>query len=288
MRFRRLRAAVSVFFGEVHGGTRAFRVLRAAVHHPKEPSLPPIATALISFAFISGAAVLGAILRAVLPRHHLSDESRAALKLGTGLIATLTALVLGLLVSSAKGSFDAINSGLAETGARVITLDRLLAHYGPVAADARLHLKTAVASTIAHVWPEEVPGTPEVSPLDEMAAVVDQIEELPVQDVQQRAFQSQTLSMSTALTLSFWQLVERTRSPLPLRLLVILVFWLCVLFVEIGLFAPRNATVAAAVLLSALSASAAILLILEMNLPLSGLIKVSSAPLRAALDQIGH
>ncbi|HEY0839151.1 MAG TPA: hypothetical protein VGD74_03090 [Vulgatibacter sp.] len=96
----------------------------------KEPSLPSIASSLISFAFIAGAAVLGSILRAVLPRHHLSDESRAALKLGTGLIATLTALVLGLLVSSAKSSFDAINSGLAETGARVITLDRLLAHYG--------------------------------------------------------------------------------------------------------------------------------------------------------------
>ncbi len=272
----------------MRGGTRAPTVPRAAVRLAKEPSLSPIATALIAFALIAGAAVLGSLLRVVLPRHHLSDESRAALKLGTGLIATLTALVLGLLVSSAKSSFDALNSGLAETGARVITLDRLLAHYGPAAADARRHLKTAVASTIARVWPEEGPGPPEVAPMEEMAAVVDRIEGLPVRDVQQRALQSQTLSMSTELTLSFWQLVERAQSPLPLRLLVILVFWLCVLFVEIGLFAPRNATVATAVLLSALSVSAAILLILEMNVPLSGLIKVSSAPLRAALDQIGR
>lgn len=254
----------------------------------KESSLSAIATSLICFVFIAVAAVLGSLLRAVLPRHHLSDESRAALKLGTGLIATLTALVLGLLVSSAKSSFDAINSGLAETGARVITLDRLLAHYGSAAADARLHLKNAVASTIARVWPEEIPGTPEVTPVEEMGALVDRIEDLPVNDVQQRAFQSQILSTSTALTLSFWQLVERTRSPLPLRLLGILVFWLCVLFVEIGLFAPRNPTVAAAVLLSALSVSAAILLILEMNVPLSGFIKVSSAPLNEALEQIGR
>jgi len=267
---------------------RAYGSSRGRPFFAKEPSLPPIAAALISFAFIAGAAVLGSILRAVLPRHHLSDESRSALKFGTGLIATLTALVLGLLVSSAKSSFDAINSGLAETGARVITLDRLLAHYGPAAAEARLHLKAAVAATIARAWPDEVPGAPEVAPLDEMSAVVDRIEDLPVNDVQQRAFQSQTLSMSTALTLSFWQLVERTRTPLPLRLLGILVFWLCVLFVEIGLFAPRNATVAAAVLLSAISVSAAILLILEMNVPLEGLIKVSSASLRAALDQIGR
>jgi len=231
--------------------------------------------------------VVGSFLRAVLPRHHLSDESKAALKLRTGLIATLTALVLGLLVSSAKSSFDAINTGLAETGARVITLDRLLAHYGPEASDARLHLRRAVASTIARVWPGEVPDTPEVHPMDEMSAVVDRIEDLPVDDVQQRAFQSQTLSMSTALSLSVWQLVERTRTPLPIHLLVILVFWLCVLFVQIGLFAPRNSTVAVAVAISAVSVSAAILLILEMNVPLTGLIHVSSAPLRAALDQIG-
>ena len=231
--------------------------------------------------------MLGSILRAVLPRHHLSDESKAALKLGTGLIATLTALVLGLLVSSAKSSFDAINTGLAETGARVITLDRLLAHYGPAASDARLHLRRAVASTIARVWPDEAPGAPEVSPIDEMSAVVERIEDLPIEDVQQRAFQSQTLSMSTALILSFWQLVERTQTPLPLRLLVILVFWLCVLYVEIGLFAPRNATVAVAVFVSALSVSAAILLILEMNVPLAGFIRVSSATLHTALEQLG-
>lgn len=182
---------------------------------------------------------------------------------GTGLIATLTALVLGLLVSSA---------------------------YGLEITETRLHLRNAVASTIARVWPEETGGAPPVekgTPLAELSTVVDRIELLPVDDVQQRAFQSQTLSMSTALTLLCWQLGERVKTTLPTHLLTVLTFWLCILFAQVGLFSPRNWTVGVVAVLCALSTSAALFLILEMNMPLGGLIKVSSAPLRAALEQLG-
>jgi len=93
--------------------------------------------ALIAFVCIFGGALLGLFLRTLLPEHHLRDDSRDALKLGAGLIATLVALVLGLLVSSAKSSFDAMNSGLTELGAKVILLDRILAQYGPETMEAR-------------------------------------------------------------------------------------------------------------------------------------------------------
>lgn len=250
----------------------------------------PITVGIVVFACTIASLSFGSLLRELLPPHHLSEESRNALKLGTGLIATLTALVLGLLVSSAKSSFDALSAGLVETGAKIITLDRLLAHYGPETTETRLHLRNAVASTIARVWPEETGGAPRVdkgTPLAELSTVVDRIELLPVDNVQQRAFQSQTLSMSTALTLSCWQLVERVKTSLPTHLLTILTFWLCILFAQVGLFAPRNWTVGVVAVLCALSTSAALFLILEMNMPLGGLIKVSSAPLRAALEQLG-
>ncbi|AKU89627.1 hypothetical protein AKJ08_3718 [Vulgatibacter incomptus] len=246
--------------------------------------------ATIVLGCILGSVVAGSILRALVPQHHLSEESRSALKLGTGMVATLSALVLGLLVSSAKSNFDALNAGLRETGARIITLDRLLAHYGAEAGEARRLLKDVVEATIERVWPEEASGTQPRqmgASIGALSKLMDQIDRLPVEGVQERAFQSQTLAMSTQLTLSFWQLAERTQTALPFRVLVILVFWLCILFAEVGLFAPRNLTVAVVVALSALSTSAAIYLILEMNLPLTGAVKVSSGPLRAAAAQLG-
>ena len=99
-----------------------------------------ITTSLIAFAFVFGGALLGTALRAVLPQHHVTSETKDVVKLGVGLVATTAALVLGLLISSAKGSFDTQNSELTDMSSRVVLLDRVLAHYGPDAQDAREEL----------------------------------------------------------------------------------------------------------------------------------------------------
>ncbi len=82
-------------------------------------------------------------------------------------------------------------------------------------------------------------------------------------------------------------MIEETQSHFPIPLLVVLVCWLALLFVTLGLFAPRNATVIAVLFVCASSASAAIFLVPEMHRPLDGLIKVSNAPLRNALEHLG-
>jgi hypothetical protein len=110
--------------------------------------------ALISMACLSGGIVLGAILRAILPEHHLRDDSKEVVKTAAGLILTLAALVLGLLVSSAKGSFDTMSSGITQAGAKIISLDRVLARYGPEAKEVRDLLRHEVSTTIERVWPK--------------------------------------------------------------------------------------------------------------------------------------
>ena len=82
----------------------------------------------IVFACVFGGALLGMFIRALLPQHHLSGETKDVVKLGMGIVATLSALVLGLLIASAKGSFDAQSTELTQMSAKVILLDRLLAH----------------------------------------------------------------------------------------------------------------------------------------------------------------
>src|SRR5262244_4387715 len=109
---------------------------------------------MISAACICGGALLGFALQRLLPKHHLSKEAQDMIKLAVGVIATSTALVLGLLVSSSKGQFDAMGARLVQFGANVITLDTALAEYGPEAKPAREQLRRGAESTLQRIWPE--------------------------------------------------------------------------------------------------------------------------------------
>jgi len=246
--------------------------------------------ALISLACLSGGIVLGAVLRAILPEHHLRDDSKDVVKTAAALIATLAALVLGLLVSSAKSSFDAMNFGVTQAGAKIILLDRVLARYGPEAKEVRDLLRHEVSATIGRVWPEEknkVDGLSSVEASTAMEDVHTRIRGLSPQNESQRSIQSQALEISSDLQQTRWLLIEETQGTLPTALIAILIFWLTVLYVSFGLFAPRNATAITALFICALSIAGSIFLIQELNQPVKGFIKISSAPFVKALDIIG-
>jgi hypothetical protein len=109
--------------------------------------------AAIVLACVFAGALFGMFLRGVLPVHHLSEESKDVVRLATGLVATMAALVLGLLVASAKGSYDTQRNGLDEITANVTLLDIVLQQYGPPAAEARG--PRVVAGAIARLWPAD-------------------------------------------------------------------------------------------------------------------------------------
>ena len=252
----------------------------------------PLAISLIAFGCIFGGMLLGMFLRGVIPKHHLSDESRDVLKLGTGMIATLAALVLGLLISSAKGSFDAMNSGLLQSGSKVILLDRVMAQYGPETKEIRHQLRRTVASVIDQVWSTERTGQPETkfpNPRTGLEALQDKLLQLSPQNDSQRWLQSRALQVSSDLTESRWLLVEQHgHTSLPMPFLVMLVSWLVIIFLSFCLLSPRNVTVIIVLLVCALSASGALYLIQELDRPYGGLITISSAPLRDALTYLGQ
>jgi hypothetical protein len=109
----------------------------------------------IVFACVFGSALIGMALRKVLPEHHLASDSKDVVKLGIALIATMAALVLSLLLSSAKSSFDQRNAEFAQMAANIVLLDRLLAHYGPEAKPARESLRGSVETALAQIWPDQ-------------------------------------------------------------------------------------------------------------------------------------
>ena len=253
--------------------------------------MSPLAIAALVFAAVFGSALGGMLLRAVVPEPHVNAESKDVVKLAMGLIATMAALVLGLLTGSAKGAFDTQDNEIKQMAANIIVLDRLLAQFGPETQELRAQMRRTVAARIASTWPEEgaeptSPGGPATAAGIE--AIEGGIRALAPQNDSQRALQARALATSDSMAGMRWLVFAQGSSVLPLPFLVMLVFWLAALFVSFGLFAPRNATVIGALFLCALSVSGSLFLILEMNRPLEGLVKISSAPLRFALAQLGQ
>jgi hypothetical protein len=248
-----------------------------------------IAISSIVFACVFGGAVLGQFLRTALPQPHLNSDSKDAVKVGMALVATMAALVLGLLVSSAKGSFDAQNTEQTEMSAKVVLLDRVLAHYGPDTKEPRDLLRSTVAAALDRLRSNDRSSNSRLEPQVAGAeSLFDQIQGLSPKDDVQRSLQARALSIAFDLQQTRWLMYEQGASAISLPLLIVLIFWLVALFVSFGLFAPRNATVVGSFLIAALSVSGAIFLILEMYSPYAGLIQVSSAPLRAALSHLGR
>jgi hypothetical protein len=244
---------------------------------------------LIVFACVFGGALLGIFLHAVLPQHHLSNESKDIVKLGMGLVGTMAALVLGLLVASAKGSYDTQSAELTQMSANIALLDRVLANYGPETKEARALLRGVVVRILDQMWSKDGTSTSSSAPTSAGGEILyDKMQGLSPKNDTQRSLQSQALSMAMDLGKTRWLMYEQATTSVSIPLLVVLVLWLAAIFISFGLFAPFNGTVVASLFVSALSVSGAIFLILEMYTPYAGLIQLSSAPLRAALAHLGQ
>src|SRR5262245_26296048 len=227
-------------------------------------------------------------LRASLPEHHLSPDSKDFVKLGTGLVATMSALVLGLLIASAKGSYDTQRGDLTQIASNIIVLDRLLAHYGPETKEARDLLRRSVVLALERMWPERRLQPGEFEPGAPSEALYDKIHHLAPQTDAQRSLKAQALTISINVAHTRWLQVEQAGSSIPLPILAVLVFWLSIIFVSFGLLAPPNVTVVVTLLVCVLSVSGAIFLILELDEPFGGLIRLSSAPLQDTLRRLGQ
>jgi hypothetical protein len=250
----------------------------------------PILMSIVIIVCAVGGAHIGMAIRKRLPEHHQSGDTKEVVKLGAGMVATLTALVLGLLVSSAKDTLDTMNREFTQDGAKIILLDRNLANYGLETKEIREDLRDHLTHTLKLLWHEKTPDTAALDkaedshPLEKFQAGLRVLS--PRSDAQ-RQLQAQALQLSNELAQSRWLVIETTQRELPHAFLVVLLLWLTILYICYGLISPRNGTVRAVYFISALSIAGAVFLILEMNTPLTGIIKVSSAPLQKALTMLG-
>ncbi|SRR5216684_6315847 len=246
----------------------------------------PMAMSLIAFACVFGGAFLGMFLRNRLPGHHLSGETKDVVRLGTGLIGTIAALVLGLLIASANSTYETQSGQVKQLTANIILLDRTLAQYGPETDSLRNLLRRGVATLADRIWRDNASDSGKAEPFEASTAALafyDEVQKLSPQNEAQRSLQARAIDTSNDLAKTRLLLFAKAGGSIPMPFLVVLIFWLTVIFASFSLFADNNATTIAALCIFALSASASIFLILELSQPFTGLMMISDEPLRNAL-----
>src|SRR5215469_2534240 len=244
---------------------------------------------LFVFSCTFGGALLGMFIHRLLPAPHASSESKDIVRISMGLVATIVALVLGLLIYSAKSFYDTQNSEVTQLAANVVLLDRLLAHYGPETAEVRAELRRSIQVHLKMMWPEN--GSERASPQSfgpTSEAILDRIQELSPKDDRQRTLQGQAVNLAVHMGQTRLLMFTQRSVAVPKLLLMILIFWLNTLFVSFGLFAPTNYTVVLSLFIAAAAVCGAVFLMVEMYYPYGGVIEVSRAPLISALAQLGR
>lgn len=241
----------------------------------------------IAFGCFFGAGLLGMRLRKILPEEHLADDSRHLLETSLGIIGTVGGLVLGLLVGTAFGSYNAERSSLVQLSANIVLFDRLLAHYGPEAAPVRADLREAVSRMIREIWPP--PGDAANIAPGEGAneALYDKLENLAPKTEEQTAVKGQATGIALSIAQVRWQMFEQAQAGISWFLIALLVFWFTITFAGLGVFARPNPTVVVMLFLASFSLAGAIFVLEEMSAPFHGIIRISSAPLTVALAHLG-
>jgi hypothetical protein len=239
------------------------------------------------FVLTLGGIFLGTLLRRSLPEHHLNRHSKDVVRLGAGLIATIAALVLGLLIGAAKGSFDTQTGQVRQITADLILVDNILAQYGPEARAIREQIRSTVDPLTDGLWREKEAGM--TGPVETNAAaerVYLEIHRLSPHDDLQRSLKTRAVQISDDLAQVRFLLFVESENVIAKPFLAVLAFWLMIIFASFSLFSPLNGTVFTCLFLFALSAASAIFLIIELSRPFTGLMMISTAPLRNALGTI--
>jgi hypothetical protein len=245
--------------------------------------------AVVVLACTFGGALLGKLLRSILPGDHLGADSQETVKLTMGLVGAMTALVLGLVTASAKTAYDEVDAAVKHTAVNLLTLDRALARLGPGADEVRIVLKHAVERRVDEIWPEGRTGAgrsdaPLLMPSESSEGLAGRIGALPSIDDAHRELRTRAVELAERLLEQRWLVVSQTEAPVPTAFLVILVFWLAASFGSYGLFAPSNGTVTGVLFLGSVSVAAALFLVLELGTPFEGGVKISGDPMRRAIE----
>jgi hypothetical protein len=248
--------------------------------------------ALAVAAAMFAAGLLGLVLQRLLPEHHTTGGSRDMIGAIVGLLTLLCALVTGLLIWTAYGVYSGQNAQVQALASKVMQLDLALSDYGPEASATRAQLRDALGKTIDQIWSASQSDRNFVadnfaSALQNMRAREKALAGLrPSTDEQKQALAA-AMSMSDAIAQARMQMSFGLSAPVSYPLVLTVVGWVVCLFCGFGLTARGTVTSVVALAVGSIAVASAVLLILDLSNPYSGLFRASPAPLEQALAVMG-
>jgi Protein of unknown function (DUF4239) len=246
-----------------------------------------LAISFVVFVLVFAGAPAGMALRRALPEEHFGTDAKDTVRLAIGLVVTMTGLVLGMLVSSAKTYYDGQKNVVAKMATEVVILDGLLTVYGPEAQRTRIEARRFVEDAVDRIWPIEKSGAFQLKPKNNGGDVYAELQQLVPKNDTQTTVKAEITSLTMDLKKTYWLMfLESEQTSMSLPLLVVVVSWLVAIFISFGAFAPSNSTVMVTLVICAISVSAAIFIIMEMYSPFSGILKISPVAVRDALNQM--
>jgi hypothetical protein len=251
--------------------------------------LNPATVTVIVFAVIVAGIVVGRSIRRVLPPDHLTDETKNLVSVSMAVVATISALVLGLLISNANSSFTALGGQVTSLSAQIVRLDQILRRYGDDTNQARDILREYAERKAADLFPSD--GAPahlgNLSTYELLQQLEESLLKLKPANPRDQWWLSQALTLAGKIGDARWLLAQQVGQGTPKAFLALLVFWLTLLFGSFALFAPRNLTSTVTLILCALAVAGAMGMVLELERGLGGLIHISPQPMRQAVMTVG-
>jgi Protein of unknown function (DUF4239) len=250
--------------------------------------MSPATAFVASFIAILIGAAVGVILKRSLQAGLLDTGSKESIRLATGFLATLAALVIGLMIASAKNSFDSQNSNVRQLGTNAVLLDQMLTKYGPEAKTARTLLRETIPSATARIWRENIgKGTEPTFIIGETAErFYNAVENLKPANAEQTSLKSRIIQLTTEMGRTRLLVFTEGDDAIPVPFFIVLVFWLMVIFASFSLFAETGPIVIASTLVFAISVSSALFLIVDLSHPFTGLMQIRNHHLRMVLPTI--
>ncbi|MEW6125199.1 MAG: hypothetical protein AB1698_21550 [Pseudomonadota bacterium] len=251
--------------------------------------MTPTLVSIIAFTGMFGGALSAMFIARRLSAHHVSSSTQDTVKLGVGMVAAMTSLILGLMTASVKGNFDTTDRDVHTYALNILSLEADLRHAGPEACTAQKMLADYTRAILAENW-KDAPGLPrrqvETGSSDLLLELDNFVRNwAPTTTVLQEVRSSALTDLRSILT-TRWTVSEEAAASVPAVFIVVLIVWLALIFISFGLFAPPNGVVIACFLLCAVSIGGALFLILEMSGPFDGFIAISPQPLVRAIEFI--
>src|SRR5246127_5588205 len=240
---------------------------------------------LIVFAAILAGAFAGAEVRERLPKHHLTDETKNLVSVSTAVVATVSALVLGLLISNANTSFTRLGGQVTALSAEILRLDHILRRYGADAEPARNMLLQYAQHKSADLFPDDRADVRLSNPstYELLQRLEDMLLALKPANPRDQWWLSQAMALAAKIGNSRWLIAQQVGQGTPKAFVALLIFWLALLFASFGLFAPPNLTSAITLTLCALAVAGAVAMFLELEQGFGGLVRISPEPMRQAV-----